>query len=244
MKIETYCLAHQEERVMPYFMRHYTQFSKVILLEGHSTDRTCEIAQEWGAEIRKVDSQNEVNDEIWTDLKNNCWKQSTADWVIICDVDEYVYHPHIIQYLESIEHIAILPRLFNMMSEKFPTGKGQIYDEVQYGREGGAKLNLFRPSAITDINYGVGCHTAHPERNGNKVEPFVTSPIMTFHMRHLSRAYALERNAYLFSRLSEVNKKHGWGYHLGPAPGESMAEYVNKYNRWFNNESTALIKVI
>jgi len=241
MTIETYCLAHQEERIMPYFMRHYTQFSKVILLEGHSTDRTCEIAQEWGAEIRKVDSQNEVNDEIWTSLKDNCWKQSTADWVIICDADEYVYHPALTDYLAATEYTAFLPRLFNMMSEKFPSGNGQIYDEVQYGREGGAKLNLFKPSELTEINYGVGCHVAHPEGNVNLS---VTSPIMTFHMRHLSRAYALERNAYLFSRLSKTNKDHGWGYHLGPGPGESYKEYEKKYYRWFNNESTALLKFI
>jgi glycosyltransferase involved in cell wall biosynthesis len=237
MKIEVYCLAHQEAKIMPYFMKHYAQFAKVILLEGHSTDKTVDIALEWGAEIRKVDSNNEVNDEIWLQIKNNCWKDSKADWVIVCDADEFVYSRNLLKILSKTDSVVFLPRLFNMMSEVFPETRSQIYDEIQYGKEGGAKMNLFRPDCVGEINYAIGCHYADPvDKNGNKISPNVTSEILTLHMRHLSRAYTLEKNRYLYSRLSEVNKKHNWGYHLGASEEE--------YNRWFNNEMAQLIKVI
>lgn len=233
MNIEVYCLAHQEERIMPYFMRHYSRFAQVILMEGHSTDRTVMIAESYGAKIMKVDTSNQVNDEIYLELKNNVWKGSKADWVIVCDADEFVYHPDLVNYLKETKSTVFLPRLWNMYSEVFPSGEGQIYDEVQYGKEGGAKMNLFRPDQLTEINYAVGCHFARPEGN---VILDTTSPIMTLHMRHLSRKYVIDKNRYLFSRLSDVNKKHSWGYHLAASEDE--------INRHFNNELTALIKVI
>ena len=236
MKIETYCLAHQEAKIMPYFMKHYTKFSKVILMEGHSTDKTVEIATDWGAEIRNVDSENTINDQLWLDIKNNCWKDSKADWVIVCDADEFVYHPDLMEYLKMSSEVLYMPRLFNMMSDHYPTTEGQIYDEIQYGKEGGAKMNLFKPSALREINYAIGCHHANPMSYAGAITPCVNSEILTLHMRHLGRKETIEKNRYLYSRLSEVNKKFGWGYHLGASQEE--------YNRWFNNEMTATIKVI
>lgn len=233
MKIEVYALTNNEEQIMPYFMRHYTQFAHVILLENNSTDQTVEIAQSMGAEIWKYDVPDEINDQWYLDVKNNCWKNSKADWVIIGDADEFVYHPHIIEYLERTDATIFLPRLWNMFSEKFPTTTGQIYEEVTGGRPGGPKMNLFRPSEIKEINYDAGCHMAHPTGN---VRLNVNSEIMTFHMRNLSKEYVNERNARNFARLSEVNKKNNWGYHFGNSPEET--------NQYIDNEMTVLIKVI
>ena len=221
---------------MPYFMRHYSAFSQVILMEGHSTDRTVEIAKSFGAIHMEVDTNNQVNDEIYLKLKNNIWKESKADWVIICDADEFVYHSNLKAYLKKTKSIVFMPRLFNMYSEFFPSKDGQIYDEIQYGKEGGAKMNLFRPSELAEINYAIGCHHASPVGKNGVIIPDLISPIITMHMRHLSRKYIIERNKYYFGRLSDVNKKYGWGYHLGATEEE--------INRHFNNELTQVIKVI
>lgn len=233
MNIETFILAHQEGRIIEYTMKHYTQFSDVVLLEGHSTDKTVEIAEAYGAKIVKVDTGDKVDDTVFTNLKNNCWKDSRADWVIICDADEFVYRPNIVDYLEKTDATIFMPRLFNMFSEVFPTTKGQIYDEVKLGKEGGSKMNLFKPSEIKEIGYGFGCHEAYPSGN---VKLNISSDILTLHMRHLSVDYVVKRNAYLNSRRSEENKKHGWGFHL-----ESPPEAVKKY---FRNEMTKAWPVI
>ena len=233
MRIQTFVLAHQEEKMLPYTMRHYTPFSEVILLEGHSTDRTVEIAESWGAKVWNYDTNDQVDDRTFLEIKNNCWKNSDADWVIICDADEFVYSKNLIGILENTEHTIFMPHLFNMFSDHFPTTEGQIYEEVQYGKEGGAKMNLFRPDQIKEINYGIGCHVAHPEGN---VKLCITSEIRTFHMRHLSADYVIKRNAYLNSRRSQENKDHGLGYHLEASPAE-----VRTYMK---NEMTAILKVI
>lgn len=241
MLIDTYVLAHQEEPMIEYFMRHYSQFSQVYLMEGHSTDKTVEIALKHGAIHYPVDSENTVNDEIWTSLKNNCWKKSKADWVIVCDVDEFVLHPDgistLLYFLKETKKSIFMPRLWNMFSDTFPTTKGQIYEDVQYGVEGGAKMNIFRPMDIAEINYGVGCHRASPvDKDGRSIKPDTSSPLMTLHMSHLSVEYTIKRRRYLYSRLSEINKKMGWGFHLDCSE-EQLREYMK-------NEMTALIKVL
>ena len=179
MKIETYILANNEERLMAYIMRHYTQFSDVILLENSSTDRTVEIAEAMGGKVWSFDREDEINDEWFTYIKNNCWKDSKADWVIIVDADEFVYHPNIKEYLEKTDATIFLPKFFNMFSETFPTTEGQIYEEVTMGREEGGKTNIFKPSEIQEISYGPGCHNAIPVGN---VILKTDSEIITMHL--------------------------------------------------------------
>jgi len=218
---------------MPYFLRHYCQFADIILLESCSTDRTVQLVQEVGGEVWHYDHPDEINDQLFLDIKNNCWKESTADWVIIVDADEYVYHPNLVKMLGETDATIFLPRLFNMFTDTFPTTSGQIYEEVTGGREGGAKMNLFRPSEIKEINYAIGCHNAHPTGNVNLS---INSEIMTLHMRHLGSDYVIDRNAKGARRLSDLNKNMGWGYHVNASPDE-----VRKY---MSDEMTGLIKVI
>lgn len=225
MKIEVYTLANNEERMMPYFMRHYRQFADVIIYNNNSTDRTVEIAQSMGATVINCMVTDEYDEQWMTNTRNNCWKESKADWVIVCDVDEFVYHQTISKVLEQTESTIFLPRFFNMFSETFPITEGQIYEEIFEGREANSsKMNLFKPSEITDINFTVGCHEARPEGN---VKLNINSEIITLHMRHLSREYVSERNALTFSRMSELNKKRGWGTHFGATP-EAVDVYMNE----------------
>jgi glycosyltransferase involved in cell wall biosynthesis len=233
MKIEAFILCNNEEMIMPYLMRHYNQFAHVTILENNSTDNTVKLAKSLGADVNIYDVPDEINDQWYMDVKNNCWKGSKADWAIVGDADEFVYHPKILSILEKTKATIFLPRLFNMFSEKFPTTQGQIYEEVNMGIEGGGKMNLFRPSAIKEINYDAGCHSAHPVGD---VQLDVNSPIMTLHMRNLSKEYVIDRNARAAARLSQLNKDMKWGYHYNATPEE-----ISKY---FDDSMTALIKVV
>jgi len=224
MNIEIYSLCHQEAKIIPYFMRHYTQYGKVFLFEGHSTDDSARLAESLGATIIPFDTSNEVRDDMFVDMKNNCWRQSKADWVIVCDMDEFLYHPNFVYYLSTLQETIVAPHTFEMISDVFPTTKGQIYEEVQYGFETRSKFFIFKPLDLHSMNYGAGCHDAQPEGN---VRINRTSDIICMHMRHLSIDHVVNRNAYLYSRLSEVNKKMGWGWHIG-LPRERVEAYFNE----------------
>jgi len=239
MNIEIYALCHQEASMIPYFMRHYNQYGKIFLFESGSTDGSAELAQSLGATIVPFDTGNQIRDDLYLEMKNNCWKQSKADWIIICDMDEFVYHPNFKEYLKTIEGTIIQPRHYEMFSDVFPTTQGQIYEEVTMGatsdkeRNTSAKLCLFKPQEITEMNYEPGAHFAHPTGN---VMINDKNEVISMHMRHLNIDYIMKRNAYFVSRLSAINNEKGWGAHY-------RVSRENVQN-WYDIHKPYLVKVI
>lgn len=225
MQIEAYILCNNEELLMPYIMRHYSQFAKVIILESNSTDRTIDIARNMGAEVWRYEVPDEINDDWFTKLKNACWKGTQADWVMVADADEFIYHPNIVKALKSCQGTVIQPRFFNMYSETFPATEGQIYEEVINGVEQTspkAKMNVFRPMAIKEMNYFPGCHEAFPTGN---VRIDDTTEIKTLHMRNLSRQFVIDRNMRARRRNCELNRQMGWGCHVDWTEEEWMRRF-------------------
>lgn len=209
MNIEVYCPVNNEDKMIGYFIRHYSQFARVILLANNSTDKTVSIALELGAEIREIICPDEQSEEWLQMIKNTCWKGSKADWVMIVDADEFIYHPDLVSILQRTAATIFKPAYFNMFAKTFPKNKGQIYESVKCGLPGGIwtdKTNIFRPSEITDINYSVGAHNAEP--TGNAI--YGTEDIKTLHMRFLSEKYVVARHKYAAKRLKIQNRLNGW----------------------------------
>jgi hypothetical protein len=226
MKIEAFAICYNEERLLPYYLRHYSQFcDRITIYDNFSTDRSREICES-NPLVRVVpyDTGNQIRDDIYLQIKNNCWKNSNADWVIVGDIDELVFHRMLKGVLEYTDATVIAPELFNMFSEKFPTGEGQIWEEVTRGVPGGAKMNLFRPSALKETNYDPGCHVCHPE--GTLIVD-QDPGIKTLHMKYLSLEYTLARTELSRSRLSDLNKKLGWGIHY-QFPEEEIRRQFNE----------------
>jgi len=217
MRIEVYCLANNEEKLLPYYIRHYSQFAHVIVLNNNSTDRTVEIAKSLGAEVRHLNIPDELNDQLFIEIRNQIWKGTTADWIMWADADEFIYHPDLVDILSTTSATAILPAFYNMYSEVFPTTEGQIYEEVKLGALWGGeesiygKVNIFKMPDIIDINYNPGCHRVNLKGN---VILDKKSGIKTLHMRNVSLDFVLQRNARNSVRLSALNRKLGYGLYV------------------------------
>ena len=95
MNIDIVILAYNEERMLPYMLRHYQTFARRIrVYDGRSTDRTRAIAMAMGAEVIDWDTKDCLNDQMALELKNSCWKGSDADWIGLFDADELLYFPN------------------------------------------------------------------------------------------------------------------------------------------------------
>jgi hypothetical protein len=228
MRIHAFAICYNEEALLPYYLRHYSAFcDKITIYDNQSTDRSVEICKaNPKVEVISYDTGNEIRDDIYLQIKNNCWKNCGADWVIVGDIDELVYHPQLREVLGKTIATAFAPALFNMFSKKFPTTDGQIWEEVKRGLQGGAKLNLFRPADIQEINYQPGCHEAHPV---GRIVRDDSLNIKTLHMKYLGKEYYMERTRMSNSRLSAVNKRYGWGHHYQKSAEELSRTFDEQY---------------
>jgi Glycosyl transferase family 2 len=82
--------------MLPFFFRHYDPFVDHYVLFG-STDNTLSLlADHPKVEVRQfIRSDTESFAFSERSLSNHCWKESrgAADWVIITDTDEHLFHP-------------------------------------------------------------------------------------------------------------------------------------------------------
>ena len=234
MKIEIHSLLHNEAHILPYFMMHYSQYGNVTFYESDSTDGSPDIARILGAKVIPLNTDNVVNELVFLEMKNNCWKDSKADWVIIVDTDEFVYHPDFLNILKTTKYNALYPKEWRMFTKTFPKTHGQIYEEVNMGipgEPGYNKLNIFKPADIKEMNYDAGCHYCKPEGNINLAPE---TDIITMHFHDLGIEYRIKRNAYLASRLSEVNKARGWGSHVLWSREKIEAYYNDAFKKAVN----------
>src|SRR6187399_3504250 len=138
--VDAYIICWNEEKIIRHTLNHYSSFCrKITLLNNFSSDNTIGVAKRYFPDIDVVDfdTNNEHRDDVLLEVKNNCWKKSTADYVIVCDTDEFLYAPDIDGQLSMLlEHKVVLPLVmgFNMGAREFPANFDiPIYQQVTTG---------------------------------------------------------------------------------------------------------------
>jgi glycosyltransferase involved in cell wall biosynthesis len=233
-RVHVYTVCWNEERFLPYFLRHYATFAeRITVFDNMSDDRSAEIVRGFpGATLQTFDTGGTFRDDVHRDIKNNAWKQSRgqADWVICVDTDELLWHPRLADYLASCKKRSItimVPTGYEMLAEAFPTTAGQVYDEVKHGALNVeySKPCIFNPDAIAEINYIPGAHKAQPV---GLVIAETQSELKLLHFRFLGVDYTLERFAAKRARLSEENRRWGWAMQY-EMPPEKIRAYMNRF---------------
>jgi glycosyltransferase involved in cell wall biosynthesis len=212
MKIDVFSICYNEEIILPYFLKHYKKFVRnITIYDNMSTDNSVDIMNEYGVNVIPFDTGNRFEESVLMNIRNTCWKGSDADWVIVCDADELIYHENIVDVLTNINANHIITEGYEMMSENLPTTKGQIYEELKVGhfKEDYSKPCLFKPSEITDINFRPGNHTADP--TGSNVISVSDSGIKLLHYKYLNREILIKKYEHYKIRQSDEMKRNGWG---------------------------------
>lgn len=233
-RIHVYTVCWNEERFLPYFLRHYGAFAeRIVVYDNLSDDRSREIVRAFpGARVEPFDTGGTLRDDVHRDIKNTAWKQSRgqADWVICVDVDELVWHPRLPDYLAACKGRGItivIPAGYEMSADRFPTTPGQVYEEVKFGiaSVGYSKPCVFNPDMVAEMNYIPGAHAAQPQ---GLVLPERSNEVKLLHFRFLGADYVRERFAARHRRLSVENRRWGWGAHYD-LPPEQVIDYMKQF---------------
>ena len=230
MIIDAFTFCYNEEIRLKYYLNLYAPLCRrITIYDNCSTDSSKDIATKYDNVIWETETyyQNEINDQILTNVKNNCWKQSKdADWVIVGDVDEILYHKdglnnYLMYLLNETNKKIIRATGFDMVSTKLPTHKGQFYDDedFQYGvrNTGWDKTCIFSPKNVGEINYCHGSHRCKPVINGYRWKRRVKQmslhdgELKLLHYKYLSKENFVNNQLRSGQRMAEINKKKNWG---------------------------------
>jgi glycosyltransferase involved in cell wall biosynthesis len=212
MTIDVFATCYNEEIILPFFLKHYKKFARnITIYDNMSTDGSVNIMNKCGVNVIPFDTGNRFEESKLISIRNTCWKGSDADWVIICDADEIIYHENIIELLSTINANHIVTEGYEMMSEVLPTTEGQIYEELKLGyfKPDYSKPCLFKPSEIIDINFSPGSHTATPI--GNNIVSVNDSGIKLLHYKYLNRDILIKKYEHYKIRQSNEMIRNGWG---------------------------------
>lgn len=233
MKIHYFALCWNEERILPHTLEYYSKFcDRITIFDNESTDRSVEIIKSYGGNVETYSSNNEIRDDIYLDIKNNCWKDSIgeADWVIVGDIDELLFHPNLIKKLSELKeegYTIIKPHGFDMVTETFP--KNLL--DIRYGMPDNDHLGkciCFNPNAIEEINYKPGCHKLKPK---GRVKYYKKSDMKLFHYKYLGLEYLFYKMELYKQRLSAVNLENKWGKHYLFDEDKHEADYLKRWNK-------------
>lgn len=220
MKIDLYARCWNEGEMLPFFFMHYDDIvQRYVVFDDGSTDNSLDLLRlNPKVEIRPMPPYADPESRIASAvaLQDSCWKESRgrADWVIVTDIDEHLYHPDLRGYLAQCltQGVTIIPALgYQMLSEKFPEPKIPLCRSVITGacHAPFSKLNIFSPE-IEAVNYTAGRHRAAPA--GRIVLP-ARDELQLLHYHYVGFDRVRKRHAEFVTRQRKKDFERRWGRH-------------------------------
>jgi len=233
IKILVFSCCFNEEQMLPFYLDYYSNFigvDKIVVIDGGSSDKSQEIIKSNPKAELIIDIQEKLDDRHLNDLRNDGWKpyREQYDWIIVCDIDEFIYHPNLKEKLKEYDKNGVtipLTEGYDMISKKIPKFEEGKYlpDIVNRGVRDSVfldKKSIFKSSI--DINYHIGSHGCDPI---GPVKYSETRDIKHLHFKWIAHKYMTRRSAGVADRLSDWNLSGGCGSHNRPFSLTSISDF-------------------
>lgn len=230
--VELFTLCYNEEVILPHFLEYYSKFvDKITIYDNESTDNSINIINNFKKipiNVITYKTQNKLNDNEYLNIKNNCWKNSKCDYVIIVDCDEFFNFKDI-----NVDFDIITPVGYEMVNNKIINNILEINEGVFENNY--SKTIIFNPKKIKEINYTAGCHKCN-FIGDNIIHLNNDNNYKLLHYKYINLEYVINKYTMYNKRLSEYNKNHN----LGIQYTWGIEQITNYYNNLLKNK----IKVI
>jgi glycosyltransferase involved in cell wall biosynthesis len=199
--------------MLPFYLRHYGKFcDKIVVYDNQSTDRSRDIIRAFpNTDIRDFDSGGVIDEMLYLGIKNEAYKEEKgkADFVIVSDVDEFLYAPNVLSVLSGMKRrkeTILTTQGVEMVSNSFPQDDGrQIWQTVEEGVLSWAFSKRVCFSPEIGINYLAGAHKCCPSGRIRMSNVFV----YMLHFKWLGKEHVYDRYYAYRKRASDWNKEHG-----------------------------------
>jgi hypothetical protein len=218
-----------------YKKRFSADYLQITIYDNESQDGSAELARALGCRVMTHSTSNEFKDGAHMRIKNECWKDSKADWVIVADMDEWVdIWPSDLTRWEELKVTTVQTRGMilvwpNDTMDLTEPVRGIWGDMADGGAKNYGKPCLFDRRSVTNIRTSVGGHTADfagEVRWLSDVSPSASPPWL-YHAKYFHPPYFIQRGKDYFRRMSDENKAEGWSTRYFVEP--SVAEIENEF---------------
>jgi len=233
MKVHIYILCYNEEVILPHTVEHYRRNFKdceITIYDNKSTDESRNIAKDLSCNIIVWDSNDEIDDYKYKDIKNSCWKNQKEDWAIVIDMDEWLVVNEEQLQKEQDNGVTILKvKGVDMMGES----KNLTLDDIDlhkirkginYTKEDKNLCFRVGEKYITEMNYDWGAHNCNPKGNVK----FSEKTYINKHMSYLGLNFVIDKIKKRFQRSARM-RSVGMAIH-----------YTNDINHITNQYKTKL----
>ncbi len=254
MRITVITVCYNEEKSIYSFLAHYAMLGvkRIVVYNNMSTDRTVEICHEFAkdfpgckVEIVDYDTNGQIRDDVYLEIKNNAWKKYKSDYYIVVDCDELLDvkdadmgdKKRLVKYLASMKKGYLLPKVIGVqvVADTFDEAF-DITNTKKYVLDDTFNKRCIFSKDLVPV-YRPGCHTfgiAPADKQKMQTSVSVESsvePLYLFHMKYVDREYVIERHAEFKKRLSDFNKKHNYGhqYEMDAKAINLKFDYLKRY---------------
>lgn len=207
MKIEVHTLIWHEPDKLRIFLPHYCEFAdRVVIWNYGDLGSTLAQVKRYApiAEAREFPQTDGFLLQDAVRFRRSCWTDTDADWVIVVDPDEWLYHPYLSlrSYLSYTPSDVLLIKCvgfncFGPIPAKFDTGLWRWY--VAYAEQY-CKTAIFR-STIGGLLSTAGGHEIHAD------EDAFESNVLLFHGAHLGNSKAVAKRAAVIDTIRSPREK-------------------------------------
>jgi len=213
--IHIFLLCFNESVLLPHTVAHYRRnfpSCHITIYDNESSDSSVRIAKELGCHVISWTSY-QINDEsLKIKIRNQCWKHITTGWIIMADMDEWIYATEEQLKEEEEKGTSVLSiEGLEMIGESQTIDCSDIQlDQIQryipFSDE--SKNICFLRNKIQLMNFGPGSHTCAPKG----MIQFSTTVYQLRHMCNLGLPFLLHKMKERYKR-SALNRSKGWSIH-------------------------------
>ena len=213
MQVEVITCMYNEEYLAPFFLAHYSWADKItVLLDTATTDRTGEIlCADLGVNIVPLLMLDGMDDGEKSRQISKTYRQSTSDWVIIADADEFIFlGKNDLARVEDIYNVAAVA-LYNVYRHRTEGDLDPRWPIKEQRRHGVLDSRYIKPSIARgglEISWGPGHHEIEGTRNQ------YPTAFLGAHWANADSCFCVRRRIQgRRDRQSLTNYQFGWSTH-------------------------------
>ncbi len=233
MRIFPLCMVYNEEKILPFFLRHYEHLPEIhVLFETDSDDRSYEILTAHPkVKIEKIHIAGGIDDVEKVKIVNQAiYARRYADWLYILDSDELIFpakgedDTYFLARQDASGYNVVMAFMYQVYRHETDAdldpsrppipqrmhGDPDVFSTKQEENRD-CNAHYIKPIVIkpaSGIQYAPGNHLILDSADVN----LSSDDYVGAHFQMCDPTIAIHRRMQRKARMSEVNKKYGFGF--------------------------------